>query len=198
MPAVRIKHAALYFLPVRTRMPLKFGAQVVTRVTCARAKVVVEDAAGRRAEGWGETPLSVAWVWPSETESWETREAHLRDYCLTLARRSVGSGAWSHPIEWGSEMISRTETDAATMPLLARLCCLSPFDLAVWDAFGALLGKPVFDLLEVPLDPFLGSAFRGRRDLGFPAAAAHARPGLAPGGRARPARTSGSHRRRAG
>src|SRR6185436_14526356 len=87
----------------------------------------------------------------------------LRDYCLTLARRSAGSGAWSHPIEWGSEMISRTETDAATMPLLARLCCLSLLDLAVWDALGTLLGKPVFDLLEVPLDSFRGSAFRGRR-----------------------------------
>ena len=67
MPATRIKHVALYFLPVRTRVPLKFGAQVVTQVTCARAKILIEDEQGLRAEGWGETPLSVAWVWPSDS-----------------------------------------------------------------------------------------------------------------------------------
>ena len=55
----------LYFLPIKTRMPLKFGPEVTTEVTCARVKMTVEDRAGRRAEGWGETPLSVQWVWPS-------------------------------------------------------------------------------------------------------------------------------------
>ena len=27
--------AALYFLPIRTRMPLKFGPETTTEVTCA-------------------------------------------------------------------------------------------------------------------------------------------------------------------
>ena len=35
--------AALYFLPVQTRVPLKFGAETLTTVTCARARVQVRD-----------------------------------------------------------------------------------------------------------------------------------------------------------
>ena len=53
---IRVRETTLYFLPVPMRMPLKFGAQVVTQATCARVKVRVEDANGRSAEGWGETP----------------------------------------------------------------------------------------------------------------------------------------------
>ena len=49
----------LYFLPVETRVPLKFGPETLTYVTCARARVRVADASGKQAEGWGETPLSV-------------------------------------------------------------------------------------------------------------------------------------------
>jgi len=55
---------ALYFLPVATRVPLKFGPEVLTEVTCARVRMTVRDASGRRAVGWGETPLSAQWVWP--------------------------------------------------------------------------------------------------------------------------------------
>ncbi len=57
--------ATLYFLPVQTRMPLKFGPEVTTEVTCARVQLTVADRQGRTATGWGETPLSVQWVWPS-------------------------------------------------------------------------------------------------------------------------------------
>ena len=36
----------LHFLPVETRVPLKFGPETLTYVTCARARVRVADAAG--------------------------------------------------------------------------------------------------------------------------------------------------------
>ena len=62
---VRCVGVSLHFLPVHTRMPLKFGGETVSYVTCARARMRVADAHGRVAEGWGETPLSVTWVWPS-------------------------------------------------------------------------------------------------------------------------------------
>ena len=44
---------SLYFLPVETRIPLKFGAETVTHVTCARVKLRVRNSAGKTAEGWG-------------------------------------------------------------------------------------------------------------------------------------------------
>ena len=61
----RVKDVSLYLLPVETRVPLKFGSETLLTVTCARAKVTLEDRDGNVASGWGETPLSVQWVWPS-------------------------------------------------------------------------------------------------------------------------------------
>ena len=66
---VRPVAATLYFLPVEMRVPLKFGAETLGHVVCARVRLRVEDRNGRSAEGWGETPLSVAWVWPKAVSS---------------------------------------------------------------------------------------------------------------------------------
>ncbi len=47
----RIVSSALYFLPMQARVPLKFGPEVLTGVTCARACVRVADArSGPRRE----------------------------------------------------------------------------------------------------------------------------------------------------
>jgi L-alanine-DL-glutamate epimerase-like enolase superfamily enzyme len=159
---VRVRETTLYFLPVQTRMPLKFGAQVVERVSCARVCVRVEDARGRSAIGWGETPLSVAWVWPS-TLSWEERETRMQDFCRTLARELVAFDASGHPMELGDAfqrhrlhtlLDEHNAAYAESMPHLAALVCHSLFDLAVFDAFGVLHERPVFETLG---KEFLGS-----------------------------------------
>src|SRR5271168_274432 len=72
----------LYFLP------LKFGPEITTEVTCARVKMTVEDQRGRRADGWGETPLSVQWVWPSQL-GYEERHQALRRLCVLIAEKWV-------------------------------------------------------------------------------------------------------------
>ena len=68
--------ASVRFLKVETRVPLKFGSETLTQVTCARVNLAVEDRQSRRASGWGETPLSVQWVWPGPL-SYEERHAAL-------------------------------------------------------------------------------------------------------------------------
>ena len=40
---VRAVASTLYFLPVTTRVPLKFGPEVTTQVTCARVRLAVAD-----------------------------------------------------------------------------------------------------------------------------------------------------------
>src|SRR5947207_2235063 len=82
---VRPIEAALYFLPLKNRVPLKFGPEITTEVTCARVRLTVTDSQGRTAVGWGETPLSVQWVWPS-TLSYDERHNVLKDFCGVLTQ----------------------------------------------------------------------------------------------------------------
>src|SRR3984957_20789886 len=94
---VRPVAVELYFLPIKTRVPLKFGPEITTEVTCARVKMTVEDARGRRADGWGETPLSVQWVWPSQL-SYEERHEALRALTVKIAATwPLFSGEPGHP-----------------------------------------------------------------------------------------------------
>jgi hypothetical protein len=165
-----IREAELFFLPVATRVPLKFGNQTVTRVTCARVRIRVEDRRGRSAEGWGETPLSVAWVWPADL-SWETREERLKLLCVAIARGLVACSDWGHPMELAhrfqndeldalAEETAQGRPASIAVPHLAALLCHSLFDLATFDAFARLHGRPVFecfarDVLSTDLADFL-------------------------------------------
>ena len=44
---------SLYFLPIKTRVPLKFGPEITTEVTCARVKMTVEDSPGQSCRRLG-------------------------------------------------------------------------------------------------------------------------------------------------
>ncbi|MGI6610311.1 MAG: enolase C-terminal domain-like protein [Limnochordia bacterium] len=152
---VRPVAASLYFLPLEVRVPLKFGPEVLTYVTVARVRMVVADASGRTAEGWGETPLSVQWVWPGQL-TYEMRHEALKSFCTTLTDAWANFDRFGHPIEVGhaftEELLPRLleqansgRDSAETMPWLAALVCCSPFDIALHDAYGVLHSRPVYE-----------------------------------------------------
>ena len=101
---IRIVDFSLQLIPVETRMPLKFGTEVLSSVTCARVCVLVENKIGKKAEGWGETPLSVQWVWPSEI-AYAVRHDALIEFCELLAKRWKGFDRTGHCLEIGHDMI---------------------------------------------------------------------------------------------
>ena len=103
---VRPIGAELFFLPVYTRVPLKFGPEVTTYVTCARVRLRVADAQGRTAEGWGETPLSVQWAWPS-TLGYEERHEAMKALCVGLTEAWAGFDVSGHPMEIGSAFLAQ-------------------------------------------------------------------------------------------
>ena len=150
----RVREVCLHFLPVETRVPLKFGPETLTHVTCARVRVLLEaPATAATGAGWGETPLSVQWVWPA-TISFEDRHQALKVFCERLARTWARFDHCGHPLEIGYafqrlclpgllEQFNRERSHP--MPWLAALVCCSAFDLAVHDAYGILHQCPVYD-----------------------------------------------------
>jgi L-alanine-DL-glutamate epimerase-like enolase superfamily enzyme len=168
---VKVKGVKLYFLPVAMRVPLKFGPETTTDVTCARAAVWVENQEGRTAWGWGETPLMVQWFWVSSQPSAE-RLKSVKEFTVTLARAWQEFKFWGHPLEIGHafqeevlEDLLRThnqkrlakDPDQESMPWLAAAVCCSAFDIALHDAYGNLHNLSVYDTY---CEPFMN------RDLG--------------------------------
>ena len=215
--------ATLYFLPVRTRVPLKFGAETLTSVTCARVCAGRGD--GRRAprarlgRDAAQRPVGLAQRPP-------LRGAPQRPEGLL---RGAWPAAWAtpvedvggHPLEVGHAFLERAPAGAAgavqrrtpraaePMPWLAALVCCSAFDLALHDAYGIPHGLPVYQTYAPPymnadlarfLTPAAGAdvSFAGRYPADFLVAGPDDAPGLAPGRRQGPARPGGAERRRAG
>jgi L-alanine-DL-glutamate epimerase-like enolase superfamily enzyme len=152
---VRPQGATLYFLPVPMRLPLKFGTETTTHVTCARVRLRVQDPDGRTADGWGETPLSVQWVWPSALPYARRLDA-LQAFCIKLAGAWATFDRYGHPMEVGHAFLQerlpallaafhRSRGGEEPLPWLAALVCCSAFDLALHDAYGVLHGVPVYE-----------------------------------------------------
>lgn len=150
---LRVTSCELFFLPCPTRVPLKFGAETIT--SCENARVCLHLCAedGREACGWGETPLSAAWAWPAAL-SFKDRERRMKEFCDDLAGawREVSGQGHAMDIGWefleerlDSLLAAANVGQPAEMPHLAALICNSAFDLALHDAYGKLVGKPVYE-----------------------------------------------------
>lgn len=146
---------SLYFLPIEARVPLKFGNVVVTHAFCARVQMTVTGKDGKTATGWGETPLSVQWVWP-EKLPYEEREQVLLELTKSIATAWNGFRESGHPMEIGHAFIetelsrlwkeaNAARTPETAIPWLAALVCCSAFDLALHDAYGVLLERPTYE-----------------------------------------------------
>jgi L-alanine-DL-glutamate epimerase-like enolase superfamily enzyme len=170
---IQIIGTRVYFLPVETRVPLKFGPETLTSVTCARACMRVRNRAGQEAEGWGETPLSVQWAWPSKS-SLARRQELLRNFCVQLARDWANFQVTGHPIEIGwdfceqvltasLERFNREHELTEPVPRLAALIACSLYDIALHDAYGNLHNRPVYetynaDFMNRSLSDFMSPA----------------------------------------
>lgn len=153
---IAIDGVALHYLSVPMRMPLKFGPEICTDVAFARVKLTVHTRAGAGAEGWGETPLGVQWCWPS-TLPYFPRLRLMERLCELIARALMEWQEVGHPIELGADFQAQVlpsllaqvnaENDLGEpVPWLTALVCLAAFDLALHDAYGHAVGRPVYEL----------------------------------------------------
>lgn len=150
----RITDLVYFLLPVETRVPLKFGSETLTHVTCLRVAVEIEGAEEWRAGGWGETPMSVQWVWPGDLPYQERYDAIL-EFVAIIARAFRDFDRSGHPIEISHAFqetvlhdelanFNRDRGDAHRMPWLAALVAFSAFDIALHDAYGHLHERDIY------------------------------------------------------
>lgn len=179
---VRVTAAEVFFIPVTMRVPLKFGPETVTSVVCLRVRVTVTGQDGKTAQGWGETPLSVSWVWPS-TLSVAVRAQRMQDFSKLLAERLVASGFSGHPMEIGQDFMhgplaaatkeANEQAGGDEMPYLGSLVAFSAFDIAIHDAYGILHNRDIYttynaDFMSRDLSAYItpeegsGISFQGR------------------------------------
>ena len=131
---IRIIDVKADFWPIKMRLPLKFGSSVIESITCCRVAMTVENRDGKIACGYGETPLSVGWGWPSAELTFEYREEKMVEFCRKLAPMWITD-------EFADHMTHGNNFDLPEdIPHLASLICNSAFDIALHDAFGRVNG----------------------------------------------------------
>lgn len=157
----------VYFLPVHCEEPLTFGGGSVTSITCCRAAVTVRTHAGKTATGWGEVPLNAVWAWPAacsrETSaSRDYRDGVMRRVCIAIGKALRDMSDAGHPFEVSRRFMAAVlphvmadcdtpegpaDTSVGRIPDTVALLCMTPFDIALYDAFGMVHESPVIDTL---------------------------------------------------
>ncbi len=165
---VEVVGCKVFFIRLWMRMPLKFGRETVTEVTCSRVALRLRSDEGVLAVGWGETPLIPQWAWLSDL-SYAYRLERMKDLTRRLAEVLPIASASGDVFEVGWHWMEGLLPDLLNrfgskgigqepIPWLAALICLSPFDLALHDGWGRLLNRPTYQTYR---PPFL------RKDLSF-------------------------------
>lgn len=156
MPDICIVQMSVSFSFEKNRVPLKFGHELTTSFALCRVCCTVESDDGKISSGVGETPVAVAWTWPSPF-SWKKREARMLEFIDRLCLEWNDFGYMhGHPMELGYaflreklprvlQELNELHADEEPMPYLAALVCNSSFDIALFDAYAKINGIRVFD-----------------------------------------------------
>jgi L-alanine-DL-glutamate epimerase-like enolase superfamily enzyme len=172
---IRVKEVDVFFDPQQARVPLKFGAVVMDRVTLCKARVLVETADGKRGEGWGAMFLADFWSWPTPSIEHDLKENVMKRVAEAYARLITSHTIHAHPVDifYDLEPELRAMNDrlshdytAQYQPFLGALVCASPLDAALHDAFGVANGIDSYsgygrDFMG-DLSRYLGPDFEGR------------------------------------
>jgi len=158
------------------RVAYKFGGTPVDRATVLDVRVEVEDRDGRRVTGFGSMPLGNVWAFPSRDLPYDTTLAAMEGLAGRIADIVRTCGLLAHPLEIAHLLEpeferaaaeeSRSRSLAVPIPKLATLVTASPFDAALHDACGRMLGRSSYrilspELIGHDLSRYLGPGFAG-------------------------------------
>ena len=158
------------------RAPMKFGGNVVDRVTLLNVKCVVRNRGGKTARGFGSMPLGNVWSFPSRVLKYDDTLQAMNVLATRIRKITAGFKEYGHPVEINYQvepawLKAATEVAAELklpepIPKLCTLVTASPFEAAIADAYGKLYNRSTYrtytrEFLREDLSRYLGADFKG-------------------------------------
>jgi len=171
---VRVHEVSFDYEDYLYRTPIKFGGNVVDRVTLLNVHCEIRDARGRAAHGFGSMPLGNVWSFPALP--YDITLAAMKALAARIASITKDAQTWGHSIEINAALepaylraadeVSKQQRLATPIPKLCTLVTFSPFDAAIHDAYGKMHAVSSYqtygpDFLQPDLGAFLTPEFKG-------------------------------------
>lgn len=173
---MRVEEVRTEYEDYKYRTPIKFGGAALDRVTLLNVHCVVRSREGRTAKGFGSMPLGNIWAYPSREMGYDGTLRAMRLLAGRIEKITADYKEYGHPVDLNHALepayltaaaeISAAERLPAPIPKLATLVVASPFDAAIHDAYGKLLGLNCYhtygpDFMAHDLAHYLNQDFRG-------------------------------------
>ena len=174
---IRIERVEIEFRPETLAVPLQLSRGPITSITYAIVTVQASTRAGVQTAGTGAILLSDLWAFPEPRLEQAAKADLMRHVCEQIAALLPAMDC-ADPVQIGFALegqlpaLERRVAAASALPpgisipMLALLNCLAPFDAALHDAWGRALGRPSYEcyteeFLAADLSSCLGPDFVG-------------------------------------
>lgn len=174
--SIRVSELKTEFEDYTYRTPIKFGGTVVDRVTLLNVRARVTGSDGKSAEGFGSMPLGNVWSFPSRVLSYAGTLNAMKVLAGEIRGITASYAESAHPVDINHALESQYLAAAAKVsnelelsepiPALCTLTTASPFDAALHDAYGKLLGRSAYatygaDCMPHDLSHYLDASYKG-------------------------------------
>ena len=173
---VRIESVQFAYEDYLYRTPIKFGGNVVDRVTLCNVNVTLRNRAGKVAKGFGSMPMGNVWGFPSKVHTYNETLDAMKALTVKLNKIVGAYKEFGHPLDVAHALTPSYMKAAADVtrelklkepfPVLCTLVTASPFDAALHDGYGKMLGRSAYQTLSSEfvshdLAHYLTPAFKG-------------------------------------
>jgi L-alanine-DL-glutamate epimerase-like enolase superfamily enzyme len=159
------------------RSPMKFGGRVVRDVVLLDVVVKVATKSGKTATGTGSMTMGNIWAWPAGKTDPESALNAMIEFGKNVVATANDFKQFGHPLELAYDFAKSYNTIAENtlsqlntnitepIPKLAQLVAASPFEAALFDAYGRLLNLNSYNTLSAEfcnrdLSYYLGDDFK--------------------------------------
>ncbi|MCC6293551.1 MAG: mandelate racemase/muconate lactonizing enzyme family protein [Bryobacterales bacterium] len=172
----RIESVAYSYEDFLYRTPIKFGGNVVDRVTMLNVTMTLRSRAGKTAKGFGSMPMGNVWGFPSKVHTYNETLGAMKALTAKLKPIIAGYQEYGHPLDVAHALtpaylkaaadVTREQKLKEPFPKLCTLVTVSPFDAALHDGYGKLHGRSSYQVLSSEfvshdLAHYLSPAFAG-------------------------------------